>query len=443
MNPFSLRTELRQQLKLSPQILQSMEVLQMNSQELLEYLGRMSEENPVLEQEDDASLRAAYEELRRKAGWIDGGIGGAARGEETERGAADCALESLAAFLRDQLERRRLPEPLLALARYMAEMVDGDGFLAEEDLDGLRELGVPQTLLRQGLETLQSLEPAGVGARNLSECLLLQLDRRKNVPPAVREIAVRFLPELGRKHYGRIAQALNVPVAEVQAAERLIAALEPYPGRAFQAAETVLYVRPDMFVLETDGEPEVVLNEYYLPRITISPYYARLLRDSGEKETRDYLRQKMQQAKWLLNSLDRRGSTLRRCAEELVRVQRPFFLGQTRELVPMNLATLSGMLELHPSTVSRAVRDKYLQCRQGTYALRYFFNRALGEGGASRQAVKQRLLALVREEDPCHPLSDQCLCRLLRGNGVEVARRTVAKYRAELGIPSSAARRRG
>ena len=446
MSLVSLKAELRQQLKLSPQLLQSMEILQMNSQELLEYLGRLTEENPLLEPEDAPSLRDAYEELRQKASWIDGGVYGAtfahAENAPPERGAADRELESLAAFLRDQLERMRLPKPLLALSKYIAEMVDEDGYLDDADLDGLRELKIPDTLIRQALDTVQSLDPAGVGARDLSECLLLQLARRENVSPAVMDIAARFLPELGKKHYGPIARELGLSAAEIQAAEKVISSLDPHPGRAFQPAEPAVYVRPDVFIVELDGVLTAVLNEYYLPRVSVNVYYVRLLKDSDEKETRDYLRQKMQQAKWLLTSLDRRGGTLRRCADAILEAQRPFFAGETGELAPMSLLSLSEALELHPSTISRAARDKYLQCRQGTYPLRYFFSRAVGEQGPSRQAVKQRLLALVQNEDPRRPLSDQRLCELLAEDGVRVARRTVAKYRMELRLPSSSGRRR-
>ena len=445
MGLISLKTDLRQELKLTPQLLQSMEVLQMNAQELLEYLNRVNEENPVLEQEDSADLRHSYEELRQKASWLDGGVYGATFTHDDaafpEWGAVDKETESLSSFLCDQLERKRLPKPLLALAKYMAELVDEDGYLAPEDLDGLTELKIPLSLISEALETLQSLDPAGVGARSLSECLLLQLARQEHVSPAVMDITARFLPELGKKHYGPICRELGLTMEEVRAAEKVISGLDPHPGRAFQPAEPTVYVRPDVFIVELDGELRAVLNEYYLPQISVSDYYVRLLRESDEPETRDYLRQKLQQAKWLLNSLERRGGTLRRCADAILEAQRPFFTGQTTALAPMSLSTLADTLGLHPSTISRAVRGKYLQCRQGTYPLRYFFSRAVTEQGPSRQAVQQKLLALLASEDPCHPLSDQRLCRLLAEDGMEVARRTVAKYRMELGVGSSAARK--
>lgn len=445
MGLISLKTDLRQELKLTPQLLQSMEVLQMNAQELLEYLNRVTEENPVLEQEDSADLRHSYEELRQKASWLDGGVYGATFTHDDaafpERGAVDKEAESLSSFLCDQLERKRLPKPLLALTKYMAELVDEDGYLAPEDLDGLTELKIPLSLISEALETLQSLDPAGVGARSLSECLLLQLARQEHVSPAVMDITARFLPELGKKHYGPICRELGLTMEEVRAAEKVISGLDPHPGRAFQPAEPTVYVRPDVFIVELDGELRAVLNEYYLPQISVSDYYVRLLRESDEPETRDYLRQKLQQAKWLLNSLERRGGTLRRCADAILEAQRPFFTGQATALAPMSLSTLADALGLHASTISRAVRGKYLQCRQGTYPLRYFFSRAVTEQGPSRQAVQQKLLALLASEDPCHPLSDQRLCRLLAEDGMEVARRTVAKYRMELGVGSSAARK--
>ena len=426
MSLLSLKTELRQELKLTPQLLQSMEVLQMNSQELLDYLGRLSEENPTLELSDSADLRSAYESLRQRASWLDAGTFGSSFAHEEdgppEPGAVDRALESLSAFLCDQLERKRQPKPMLALCKYMAELVDEDGYLAQEDLDGLTELKIPADMVEQALDTLQSLEPAGVGARDLSECLVLQLSRQKQPVPYAMDIAARFLTELGRGHYGPIAKALGADTAEIQAAEKAIAALDPHPGRAFEPAEPTVYVRPDVFVVELDGELRVVLNEYYLPKISVNPYYENMARNGDDAEARTYLREKLRQTKWLLESMERRGSTT--------------------ELAPMKLTTLAEALSLHPSTISRAVRDKYLQCRQGTYPLRYFFNRAVGQRGMSRQAVKQRLLLRLKDEDPAHPLSDQALCALLTGEGISVARRTVAKYRMELGIGTASARRK-
>ena len=441
MSLIHLSTELRQELKLTPQLLQSMEVLQMNSQELLDYLNQVSEENPLVEQSDLSQLHSAYEALRQKVHWINGGLPEDGHGAMPERGVTDRETESLSAFLCDQLERLRLPKPLLALSRYLAELVDEDGRLSQEDLDGVVDLKIPQALIQQALETVQGLDPAGVGARSLSVRLLLQLARQGSASPLDMEIVRRFLPDLGKKHYGLIARELHTTLEEVRAVEKRISALDPYPGRSFQPAEPTLYIRPDLFIAELDGKLQVILNDYYLPRVSISQYYVRLLKESDEPETRTYLQQKMQQAKWLLNSLERRGSTLRQCAEAILESQYAFFSGQSTELAPMTMVTLAEQLQLHPSTISRATREKYLQCPQGTYPLRYFFSRALGEQGPSQQTVKLRLLELIRQEDRKRPFSDQKLAELLEEQGIHIARRTVAKYRMELRLGSAAARK--
>ena len=161
---------------------------------------------------------------------------------------------------------------MLALCKYMAELVDEDGYLTQEDLDGLTEMKIPQTMVDQALDTIQSLEPAGVGARDLSECLVLQLSRRKDNVPYAMDIAARFLTELSRSHYGPITKALGASISEIQAAEKAIAALDPHPGQAFQPAEPTLYVRPDVFVVELEGELQVLLNEYYLIVLLFFPF---------------------------------------------------------------------------------------------------------------------------------------------------------------------------
>ena len=184
--------------------------------------------------------------------------------------------------------------------------MDEDGYLTQEDLDGLTEMKIPQTMVDQALDTIQSLEPAGVGARDLSECLVLQLSRRKDNVPYAMDIAARFLTELSRSHYGPITKALGASISEIQAAEKAIAALDPHPGQAFQPAEPTLYVRPDVFIVELEGELQVLLNEYYLPKVTVNPYYSSMAKESDDPEARTYLKEKLRQTKWLLRSEERR-----------------------------------------------------------------------------------------------------------------------------------------
>lgn len=442
MAGFFLKSELRQELKLTPQLLQSMEILQMGSQELLDYINRTAEENPILDCEDTSALRTDYEALCQKISWLDSRSSTSLYSVDAgEYAATSKDTDDLTAFIRDQLERKRLPKPLLAVTSYLAESLDENGWLTQDDLDALSGLKIPTELINQALETLQSLEPAGVGARSLSECLLLQLDRQENNSEFLRELISRFLPNLSSKRYGPICKELNVSVEEIKAAEKIIASLEPHPGQAFQPEETIIYVRPDIFVAEIDGKLQAVLNEYYLPRISINNYYQSLLKSEQDNETLSYLRQKLQQANGLLNGLERRNSTLQRCADAILARQIGFFSQETTSLVPMTLISLSEELSIHPSTVSRATRGKYLQCRQGTFPLRYFFTRTLGDPELSTQHIRQRIRTLIQNEDPSHPLSDQKLCQLLENEGIHAARRTVTKYRIELGFGSSVARK--
>ena len=379
MSLIHLSTELRQELKLTPQLLQSMELLQMNSQELLDYLNQVSEENPLVEQTDLSSLHKAYEALRQKVHWINGGLPEDGHGAMPDRGAADRETESLSAFLCDQLERRRLPKPLLALTRYLAELVDEEGRLSQEDLDGVADPEDPQP------DPASAGDPPEPGPRRRGRPVPV------GVPAAATGPAGCSLPP----GYG---DRPPLPAGLGQEALQPHCPGTPYHARGgpgggkadlcpgslprplLPAGGATLYVRPDLFIAELDGKLQVILNDYYLPRVSISQYYVRLLKESDEPETRAYLQQKMQQAKWLLNSLERRGSTLRQCAEAILETQRAFFAGQTTELVPMTMVTLAERLHLHPSTVSRATREKYLQCRQGVFPLSYFFSAPAPDG---------------------------------------------------------------
>ncbi len=443
MKTMKMDAQLRQDLKLTPQLLQSIQLLQMNSTELLEYLARIAEENPVLEQEDYSAVESRLAELRERTGWIETSFPVRARETDLlgEPGRPDRATESLGAFLRDQLGRQKLSKNLLALTEYLVELMDEDGYLAQEDLDDLVKCQIPEDVIRQALDILQGLEPAGVGARSLSECLLLQLSRRRMPLFPAKEIILHYLPELAKKRYSSIAKKLNVSLDVVYTAEVLIGELDPHPGREFSSSETLDFVIPDVYFFETNGERIIELSDYYFPRITISDAYLRTLQETEDEETRDYLRARIQQAKWLMRTLSQRGKTLYRCVEWIISKQNEFFIGATTELRPCRLNDLAEALDLHPTTVSRAIRGKYLQCRQGVFPLIHFFPRSTA-GGIARPTAKQMLFSLIQTENSTRPFSDRRLCELLAGQGVVLSRRAVAKYRMEMGIPASPDRRK-
>ena len=220
---------------------------------------------------------------------------------------------------------------------------------------------------------------------------------------------------------------------------QIIQQLEPYPARNEQPGDEPVYVIPDVIIEEADGQWQAALNERYLPRFSVSRQYLELLESSGDTEVRQYLKEKLRQAQWMLACLEKRQSTLQRCADLILQTQSDFFQGATAHLTPMTMRAAAERMQVHESTVGRCVKDKYLQCRQGTFPLRYFFS---GEvNGFSGQAVRMEIRALVRAEDGHRPLSDSRIADMLDAKGISVARRTVAKYRQEMGIPPACQRK--
>ena len=226
-------------------------------------------------------------------------------------------------------------------------------------------------------------------------------------------------------------------------AERQIQALDPRPGSAFAGREEPSYLIPDLAVVETEEGLTVVYQNAYTPTLQLSGYYCDLQQRSTDPEVKQYLTDKIKQAQFVIQAVEQRRSTLLDCARAIVRRQKAFFRSAGGHLVPLRLSDVAQELAIHESTVSRAIREKYLQCARGVYPLSFFFSRevgAAGEGNSVHQ-IKSRLRELVAGEDKARPLSDQKLCQLLEGEGVTISRRTVAKYRDELGLPSASGRR--
>ena len=424
MSDLELRLEPKQALRISPQLLQATRMLLMPAQELSHFLERAAEENPLLERiEHRTNARGSSE----PAAFV------------PEAGRWDSAMASLSASLTGQLERKHLDKPTAALCGYMVELLDDNGYLDSEDMAAIQHLGIDPALIDRALAVLQSLEPAGVGARSVEECLLLQLQRRRPREPAAEEIVTHCLPLLGKKQYAAIARQLRLPESEVRRACQIIQQLEPYPARNEQPDDEPVYVIPDVIIEEADGQWQAALNERYLPRFSVSRQYLELLESSGDTEVRQYLKEKLRQAQWMLACLEKRQSTLQRCADLILQTQSDFFQGATAHLTPMTMRAAAERMQVHESTVGRCVKDKYLQCRQGTFPLRYFFS---GEvNGFSGQAVRMEIRALVRAEDGHRPLSDSRIADMLDAKGISVARRTVAKYRQEMGIPPACQRK--
>lgn len=456
-----LSMSMKQTQTLSPQMMQSMEILQMGSQELLEYIQDQVQENPVLEMEEKYGKGDDTAVLQRKLEWLEStdAQNRYYHQQDTEDdekdpisnyGTVDEREENLYLYVLSQLEVMDLEPELLPVGRFLVESLNQNGWLDESVEDLAEELGKPVEEVEKALAAVQSLEPAGVGARNLSECLVLQLQRRHEDSELAIRIARDYLDPLSKSRYGLIAKSLGVCQEEVRTACDLIRTLNTRPGGGFAARENLVYINPDLFVVNFPDHFELLTNDYFFPDLNISGYYCRMLKSTEDNEVKDYLMGKVRQAKWVVHSIEQRRSTLLRCAECILELQEEFFRRGPGHLKPMCLADIAQKVGVHESTVSRTVRDKYLQCASGVYPLSYFFSRSLGapaarpgteENTSSPDFAKALLKKLIGGEDKHKPLSDQKLCERMAREGCELSRRTVAKYRDELGIPSTTGRK--
>lgn len=308
-------------------------------------------------------------------------------------------------------------------------------FCPPEELEHLHHLGLPAPMPEEALAAVQALEPAGIAARSLSECLLIQLRRSGQETPLLTELVSHHLEPLARQQYSPLAHLLHCSKAEVEDAAAQIARLDPHPGRwDAPASEPVQYIQPDAYVLDENGALSVVLNDFYLPHLTLSSQYEEMMH-SADAETASYLRRACKQAQELLSGLSRRGKTLHRCLEAVVSTQAPFFLLPDGVLSPMTRRTLAESLGLNPSTITRALKGKYLQCRRGIYPLSAFFSQPVG--GSSPQEIHTRMVQLLQQEPM---LNDRLLRERLAQEGYQLAQRTVSKYRRQLALPAASKR---
>lgn len=454
-----LNMTVKQTTTLSPQMMQSMEILQMGTQELLEHVQELVQENPVLEVTEQYDKADEFAVLKRKLEWLestDVQNRYYQRDDSTEEndpisnyGNTEQWEENLPLFLLSQLPTQKLPPEMETGVRFLIESLNSCGYL-DEDLSALvGQMGMTQEQAEKALKVVQSLDPAGVGARNLSECLCIQLERQGEKNSLAYRIARDYLDALSKSRYGYIAKQLSADPAEVRAACDLIRTLNPKPGAGFACKETPVYITPDVIVVSFSDHFELLINDYYFPSLSISGYYRSLMKDCGENDVRDYLMGKVRQAKWVMKSIEQRRSTLMDCAKCILDLQEAFFRHGPGHLVPMTLSDVATRLGIHESTVSRAVKDKYLQCSMGIFPFSYFFSRSLGtssgtdsgEDSASPDAAKAMLKKLIAEENKKKPLSDQKICELMEEKGIVLSRRTVAKYRDALGIPSTTGRK--
>ena len=424
-----LRPELRPTRSITRQLLQAIELLQMSSMELSAHVEREIERNPFLEREDGYAFGAG-----------DSGFpAGSAPGGESRPVAADGVTlrDHLVGQIR--LEFRRDPERRIALR--LVELLDENGWLTE-DLEGVAAaLGREVRDVERVLARCQELDPPGIFGRSLAECLALQLREKGRLDPPMKTL-LNNLHLLARRDFAGLRHLCSVDDENLSRLVREIRALDPRPAARFDR-EIVQSAIPDVFVRRRNGSWRVELNGDTLPRVLLNrPYYAEIRGQARSDREREYLSDRLRSANWLVRSLRQRAETILRVAAELVARQEAFFDHGAGRLRPMTRRNLAVAVGLHESTVGRVVANRYLGAERGVFEMKYFFTTAVGAAARSSEAVRFRIRALIDEEEPGAVLTDDRIVEILEREGIDIARRTVAKYRGAMRIPSSAQRRR-
>lgn len=458
---------------MAPQLRQSLELLQVPVMELRTLVQQELQRNPVLEEKpektvsievepgggavDDAKELAFKEEFEILSRIDEEGCKYFMQDLASEP--YDAGLEKRRAFFLDsQVKPESLQEHLdqqLNVAglsekdRRIGELIVGsindDGYLMQNEAEMSVATGFDQGHIHDILVLIQDFDPIGIGAHDVKECLLLQLERLGQADSLAAAIVKNHLDLLGNKQFKEIAHVLAVPLEHVHQAAKVIATLEPKPGRAF-SAETPAYVMPDVVVEQTDAGYQVHLNDEHIPRLWISRQYKEMMHQEATKpDVKAYIRERIRAGLFLIKSITQRQRTLYRVASEIVRVQSEFLTAGVAQLKPLTMAEVARIVGLHETTVCRCVANKYMKTPRGLFEMKYFFTPGLKTADGktvSNKTVQEKIATLVAAEDPVHPLSDQDIMERFKGEGLQVARRTVAKYRLILKIPPSHLRKR-
>ena len=467
----ALTQNLSQHLAMTMKMQQAIKILALPAQELRGLIEKEYLENPALEIDyDHAALsfeetagapdmareerEQAYraEDISALASYLgsperdDGWSGGESR-ETRENRAFEQAKPVSRTLEEELLEQVEFAYPAgrekeKALAVFLVGSIDERGYLAVPLSEAARATGTTEAEAAKVLATIQSFEPAGVGARTLAECLRLQAKRRGIYEGLVARIIDAHLEDVAGSHLKEIASAEGVRPSDVQMAVDIVRTLTPKPGAAY-GADDPGYITPDVIVRPYGAGWRIELTSGGVPGLHISRLYQEAA--GYDEETQSYIRGRLSAAAWLIKNIETRRETIRRVAEEIVRRQRPVLTDGLSRLVPMTMQDVAEAADVHESTVSRAVQGKYIEMPSGIYPMKAFFtaNLAAGAGEAyGARQVQDALAALVAAEDPKKPLSDAKLAKLLADKGLEISRRTVVKYREQLGIPSSVKRKR-
>lgn len=466
---YDLTIEQSQKLTMTPELIQAIQILQFNSQELETFVQDELMQNPVLEYDSTAEERREQEvsksesmdkkeaeeadfDLREKvkeAEYDDISYRQWEHRKENDEPTFEQFVskeETLEDYLLLQLTFSKLKGNDMKIGRYMVESIDENGYLTVELSQVAKTFKVSEAHVEKILDVIQTFEPAGVGARTLEECLIIQLASKGLLEDSVEYIILHHLADIGENKLGKVSKETGLTVAQVQMITDLIRTLEPKPGRRFSSGESVKYVVPDVIVEKVDGEYQIVTNETTIPRLMVSSYYMSLAKRATEDaELSKYLNEKYNSALWLIKSIEQRRQTIYNVVAAVVEHQKEFLDKGPKYLKTLTLKQVAEALNIHESTVSRSINGKYMQTPRGVFEIKYFFSSGVTGGsgeGMSSNSIKTFIKEIVESEDPKKPYSDQEMVEILSRKGIEISRRTVAKYREGMNILSSSKRRR-
>ena len=431
-----------QKLALTPQMEQSLSVLQMGTEELNQCIEEEVLSNPML----DYAKELEKKEVRRSQGE---GIGYYSRRktEDTDyqsyiNAIADEKSEDteLAEYLRMQLYTKKISPRRQKIGEYLIECLEESGYL-KMDMDELAKgIGLSKEELEREIRFMQTLEPCGVFARDLRECLLLQVQGEEQMQRQARLLIEKYLDEIAQNKIPQISKQTGLTTAEITKTIQYIKEeLEPVPGRGYGCANRNEYIYPDITVKEDEKGYRIILNKEKVHTLELNREYLPMLGQVHSSEENKYLKEQYQKAKILLRNIGKREETLAAVAEAIVDWQREFFEKGKASLKPMNLLDIAQELDVHESTVSRAVRDKYLECRWGIFELKYFFSNKTSDGNNCN--VLTCIQEIIRSENKQKPLSDAKIAEQLEKKGIRISRRTVTKYREQMQIPNTQMRK--
>ncbi|WP_283690068.1 RNA polymerase factor sigma-54 [Clostridium perfringens] len=456
---FNLNLTQEQKLIMTQQMQLSIKLLQMSTYDLREYIEKEFSENPVLEAQYEDTKEVSKEqdrlEYKELVKYLESdNYGSQSYGEYDEEGISPFTFiskpESLTDYLEGQILELPIDEYMRSVCSYMVECLDQKGYLDIKKEELMNELDCSEETFNRALIVIQNLEPAGIGARDLKECLEIQLERKGENDPIVKEIIDNHLDDLADNRYQVIAKDLDITPKKAQDYGDLIKTLEPKPSRGFYTGDEVGFIIPDAEIRKIDGEFLILMKDGVLPMLSVNPLYKDILKDStNDKEATEYVKEKIDKAMFLIKSIEQRKSTLHKVLQKILENQKDYFEKGEKYLKPMTLKEIAEKLEMHESTISRAIRDKYILTSMGTIKIKDLFVNSIsnkekshGEEDVTVINIKKALEEVIKEEDKRKPLSDQAISEILKEKGMAISRRTVAKYREELGIKSSSKRKR-